>query len=414
MNQVNDFDKLFKERSDQMDFEFKDAYWTEMETLLDRKKKKRRALFWWLSGSSVSAVLLGLVMTYATSLDKSNSISLIKSVNQTSENLERNSDYIKRKSLNTINDSKKIAQEGLMKNNKKLQKSKSDLFNHSKPSSSFSGNSLKISKQPKIQEHYHDDLKATSEQDQDINSSQSANSMPLNIELLDEVSLEPLFMLYCNDLDQKQQKLAVFTNQKLDKRTWESHTGIILGTNHGQSFDTQEGKVGGMGAQCGLRFYFAHEKGFQLSTGLSFGINAIKGLKFEEKRKIYGFTEYNLVNTIYYNSMLTAHVPIYLGYQGEKIGVSGGLRLNYIMNTRGKVHTWDNSIIEQNIWGFAHGIKFFNLACGFESTYRIARHWDLGLSFDFDLSSRSEENNDLVSPEAKLWQSGLFIKYRIN
>jgi hypothetical protein len=54
------------------------------------------------------------------------------------------------------------------------------------------------------------------------------------------------------------------------------------------------------------------------------------------------------------------------------------------------------------------------LACGLESTYRIARHWDVGLSLDFDLSSRSEENNDLVSPEAKLWQSGFFIKYRIN
>lgn len=408
MNQVNDFDKLFKERSDQMDFEFKDAYWTEMETLLDRKKKKRLALFWWLSGSSVSAVLLGLVLTYATSSNKSNSISLFKSANKTSENLKHDSDYIKRESPDAINDSEKNVQEGPKKTNKKLLKSTSDLYNLTKPSNSFSGDALKISKQQKKQEHHLLYLKAINEQNKD------SNSLLLNIKLKDEVSHDPLFMLNCNALDQKEQKLADFNNHKLEKRTWESHVGIIFGANYGQSFNNQEGKVGGIGTHSGLRFYFEHTKGFHLNTGLSFGINEIKGLQYEEKRKIYGFTEYDVVNTIYYTSMLTAHVPIYIGYQGEKIAIAGGLRLNYIMNTRGKVHTWDNSIIDQNIWGFAHGIKFFNLACGLESTYRIARHWDVGLSLDFDLSSRSEENNDLVSPEAKLWQSGFFIKYRIN
>jgi hypothetical protein len=54
------------------------------------------------------------------------------------------------------------------------------------------------------------------------------------------------------------------------------------------------------------------------------------------------------------------------------------------------------------------------MALGFEATYHIARRWDLGVSLDLDLSSRSEENNDLISPEARLWQTGVFLKYRIN
>jgi hypothetical protein len=62
----------------------------------------------------------------------------------------------------------------------------------------------------------------------------------------------------------------------------------------------------------------------------------------------------------------------------------------------------------------ANGIKYFNMALGFEATCHIARRWDVGVSLDLDLSSRSEENNDLISPEARLWQTGVFLKYRIN
>jgi len=177
---------------------------------------------------------------------------------------------------------------------------------------------------------------------------------------------------------------------------------------------TQDGAVGGLGSHLGLRFYFAGKNGFQVNTGLSFGVNQINGLVYEEHRTIFGYAQYDVVNTIKYQSMLTANVPIYLGYEGYRFSVSGGLRLNYIMNTKGRVYTWDNSVYDQSVWGYAHGIKYFNMGLGLEATYQLARRWDLGLSFDIDLSSRSEENNDLISPEARLWQTGIFLKYRIN
>jgi hypothetical protein len=54
------------------------------------------------------------------------------------------------------------------------------------------------------------------------------------------------------------------------------------------------------------------------------------------------------------------------------------------------------------------------MAAGIESSFRISRRIDLGISLDVDLSPRSEENNNLISPVAQLWQSGVFVKYKLN
>jgi len=66
MSQEKEFDNAFKERIGNMDFEFKDAYWTEMSALLDNKKKKRGLLFWWISSGSVAAILLLVGLVYFT------------------------------------------------------------------------------------------------------------------------------------------------------------------------------------------------------------------------------------------------------------------------------------------------------------------------------------------------------------
>jgi hypothetical protein len=172
--------------------------------------------------------------------------------------------------------------------------------------------------------------------------------------------------------------------------------------------------VVGLGSHIGLRFYYANRSGFMLNTGLSFAQNQINGLVYEDTRKVYGYNQYDLVNTIKYQNMFSANVPLFLGYEGHRFTVSAGLRLNFILNTKGRVHTWDNAIVDQSVWGYANGIKYFNMMCGAEASYRVARRWDLGWSLDLDLSPRSEINNELISPVAQLWQTGLFVKYRLN
>lgn len=447
MSQENEFDNAFKERLGNMDFEFKDAYWTEMSALMDGKKKKRGLLFWWISSGSVAAILLLVGLVYFTRNESQKQwVGFVHEGPSTQQNAQENENFAS--SEQTLDDNKTVQSqesEVLEKNNAVHQ----NLDNHTQnrnASNSNSGNDATTNPRNNNRNNDNSFINANSglnpiatndrndennenprnENQQsnnnaqnptsavETNENQSANNNNYGQEN-EDLALNRMPLLAALPLTTGDLQLAPFEQDEIKQaQTIRSHVGIVAGANFNRSFETQDGAVGGLGSHLGLRFYFSGRRGFQVSTGLSFGVNQIKGLVYEEHRKIYGFNEYDLVNTIKYSSMLTANVPIYLGYEGYRFAVAGGLRLNYIMNTKGRVYTWDNSVMDQNIWGYAHGIKYFNMALGFEATYHIARRWDVGVSLDLDLSSRSEENNDLISPEARLWQTGVFLKYRIN
>lgn len=440
MSREKEFDQAFKDRINQMDFDFKEAYWDEMGAILDNKKKKRGALFWWISTLSVASLLLAGALFFVPNktVEKNQNASEIyprKIQDAPSHPKDNNASYSSenkdRRNENSTDFNEIIFTENIAETeNRQNQQTSTDA--NSNPDISFiqttrKNRDARINQNESVAQTNQNEIAAQTNQNKRVaqtNSDQYAGRLPQleeDVVLSNREGFKPILLkirpeqptlLTSNTSESQLAQLP--TKPVLHTRTWDSHVGILVGSNFGQSMNVTDGSVGGLGTHGGLRFYFAHKKGFQLNTGLSFGVNSINGLKYEEHRKVFGFTQYDLVNTIHYKSMLTAHVPLYLGYEGSTFSVAGGLRLNYIMNTKGRVYAWNNSVYDQNIWGYAHGIKHFNMGCGLESSYRFARRWDAGVSFDFDLSSRSEENNDLISPEARLWQAGIFIKYRLN
>ena len=449
MSQEKKFDNAFKERIGNMDFEFKDAYWTEMSALLDNKKKKRGLLFWWISSGSVAAILLLVGLVYFTRNESQKQwAGFVNDSLSTEQNMQENENFSSSKQTLDANKNEQAQESEVLEKNNAVH---GNLDNHTPnrhASTSNSGNDATTNPRqiksnanntsgnvmsglnPMVSnarnDEENDNPNARNENQHannntqnptsvvETNENQSAHNNSL-VQENEDLTFNRMPLLAAHPLSISDLQLAQFEQDEIKKaQTIRSHVGIIAGTNFSRSFETQDGAVGGLGSHLGLRFYFSGRRGFQVNTGLSFGVNQINGLVYEEHRKIYGYNEYDVVNTIKYSSMLTANVPIYLGYEDYRFAVAGGVRLNYIMNTKGRVYTWDNSVVDQNIWGYAHGIKYFNMALGFEATYHIARRWDLGVSLDLDLSSRSEENNDLISPEAHFWQTGVFIKYRIN
>jgi hypothetical protein len=447
MSQENEFDNAFKERVGNMNFEFNPAYWDEMSALLDSKQKKRGLLFWWISAGSVAAVLLLVGVVYFTGQESQKQWAGFVNENHETPLTHTNTETTETTLIERVECSRheNISRPAETKNpNSNPDLSMDNVTHHSDVagtspyrsaiSSGSNTNASNASDPSRNTTNNVGGLQSGGDFAQGNNTnnagvlanqnSSQRNREDTNQEETDNASSSPIFdnltynridVLSALPIQTQNADLAQFDSEFIKPReTFNSHVGIVAGTTFGRSLQTQDGAVGGLGSHLGLRFYFAGKNGFQVNTGLSFGVNQINGLVYEEHRKIFGYNQYDVVNTIKYQSMLTANVPIYLGYEGYRFSVAGGLRLNYIMNTKGRVYTWDNSVYDQSIWGYAHGIKYFNMALGFEATYQLARRWDLGMSFDIDLSSRSEENNDLISPEARLWQTGVFLKYRIN
>jgi hypothetical protein len=447
MSQEREFDNAFKERLGNMDFEFKDAYWTEMSALMDGKKKKRGLLFWWISTGSVAAILLLVGLVYFTRNESQKQwAGFVHDGASTEQNTQENENFPSAEPTLDANKTEQAQESEVLEKNNAVQRNLDNHTQNRNASSSNSGNDATTNPRNNNSNanNTHDNVLSAlnpiisnannNENNENLrNENQQANNNAQNPTSVVEthenqsahnnylsqeneyLNLNRMPLLATLPLYENKSDLADFAQDEIKQTSSiRSHVGIVAGTNFSRSFETQDGAVGGLGSHLGLRFYFSGRRGFQVNTGLSFGVNQIKGLVYEEHRKIYGYNEYDVVNTIKYSSMLTANVPIYLGYEGYRFAFAGGVRLNYIMNTKGRVYTWDNSVVDQNIWGYANGIKYFNMALGFEATCHIARRWDVGISLDLDLSSRSEENNDLISPEARLWQTGVFLKYRIN
>lgn len=423
MNREQNFDNDFKDKIDQMEFEFKESYWNEMESLLDSKKKKRGAFFWWITSLSVASVLIAGVVVLLTTTNQPEHLQAGKTEQKLQSSTQGNESEVGQADNHELNGMSQESSEesnvlGDSKSTNRAEKIQQQ-SNDNKSSNLVKREATQKVTSPK-NEGTKNGYKTNSKKEQIASGETNAihDNSYLNVQNPELPNVENHFSkmeINQNVMLPTEQRNLTLPNFKVAKKpAWNSHVGVLAGINFGQSFRTDQGSVGGFGSQMGLRFYFDHKSGLQLNTGLVFGVNSIDGLVYEETAKVFGFAQYDLVNTIQYKRMLTAHVPLYIGYDSYRFSVAGGLRLNYIMNTQGKVYTWDNSVVDQNIWGYAHGIKYFNLACGLESSYRISRRFDLGLSLDLDLSSRSQENNELVSPEARLWQAGMFIKYRLN
>ena len=55
---INKYDQLIDSKAAEMQFEFKEAYWTEMEALLNQKERKK-GFFWWIFSAGAFAVIAG-------------------------------------------------------------------------------------------------------------------------------------------------------------------------------------------------------------------------------------------------------------------------------------------------------------------------------------------------------------------
>lgn len=445
MSQKENFDKAFAKRANEMNFEFNEAHWETVSALLNEDNKNQRRPIWvWVGGGmAVLALLSGALLllnnttdfiapkqhahddvympdkdafqTKEESQNRTNTtqdtfdtkITFAESSNSSQDRMIQADQSITNQYIPTPNQYKSPQAHPINAENFSTLASAKQFFELSKQVSTnlehlnIENNNLlaetvNISLAHLHKEHSPNESTTSSKMP---NSTKLAVSHPSDLTLVSLIHTPTLHKVTVPEA-----KLAQWTN----------HVGVLAGTNFGRNFPNSEDFVGGIGSYIGLRFQYAHIKGFMLNTGLTFAQNQINGLVYEETRTVFGYEQYDLVNTIKYQNMFCAHVPLFVGYEAERFSISAGLKLNFILNTKGRVHTWDNSVFDQSVWGYAHGMKNLNMMCGAEATYRLARRWDLGWSIDLDLSPRSQLNNDLISPSAQLWQTGLFVKYRLN
>ena len=192
-------------------------------------------------------------------------------------------------------------------------------------------------------------------------------------------------------------------------------TGVALtGTlGYGDNFLGESGQGRGMNGSLGLDFTMEYRK-FSFKTGLSFGLSSIKGYDYREERIIYGLESVIAVNEVKYNNLLTAELPLMIGYSGRKHSIYAGVGINFLLNANGRVTAWDKSVNGTNEWGYSNSLRDSWMVGAVEYNYRIATRWKIGVKCTVDLTKRGQLPEIQGGKKLQMWNGAIKFSYLLN
>lgn len=416
MDKNNHIDDFAKNEVEGMTFEFKDAYWNEMEALLDKEtKSKKRIIFWWFSGiASVLVVAFGVYL-WNNSYQNNNQIAsndgrTIDSVDESKSSTEQ----IQHQEIVVFeqdNSQNMLVDDNTLSNqvSDQINQSNVNKVGHTKSMNNNTQNSHSDSKLPL-------DGNEIVQTDNKQNESVNSDNIILNdvAQFKSDEFIEPLEKRNIYEVETEETEFSPLeVNNKIKYKSLTSNVEILGGLGYGMNSAKNSHSANGMSGTLGLQFNLEYGR-LAFKTGLSFGLNGINGFRYKETKRIYGFSSQEVVNEINYNSMLSASIPLYLGYSGVKHSFSAGMKLNLLLNANGKVNTWNGEGNSTNSWGYSNGLNNTWLTAGADYFYKLNRRFSVGLMIDFDLTNRGEFIVDDTRGDVKMWNVFVGVKYRLN
>jgi hypothetical protein len=421
MNKEINKNVLSKEQIEGMSFEYQDSFWNEMETLLDKDAStKGKRIWWWVAAvSGLIFVSGGMLLLFNTSVsnetssiqsvEKENSLSKLN--NETSvtaignesvdyeeevEQIERSSvdeisptDFSKNTSKTTaINTSEKQVYTSTSGVNTKTEKTKTDIakdLSNSQPieskSTVSSGNVL-----------YNEGL--TSE-------------LVVVQEGIDERITMPKLG---NPLKVSEGSL-IHPRTLAQPKTWVNSTYLTAGIDGGvnglnpSSVNSFSGRVGVLMAMNYSRFGFR--------TGLLFQLNQLSGLSYMESRRVYNMYAWDAVNELTYKLTANASIPLLLTVSHRRFTLASGLRLNYLLNAKSDMKSWNSESVVPSTWGYVNGLNPFWMTLQMECFYAISKRIQIGCSVGIDATSRTSDEQGVSARGLKIWDAGINVNYQL-
>ena len=452
---INDMDQLLDEKISNMKFEFKDAYWTEMEALLDQQKRKK-GLLWWVFGSAMLTTLVLLLFwmyfiptnkltnQYASETimyqQKENNETLKSNVTTINHDLNnQKKDEVKKEeqiktniSVHSTNTTKLNQNQTASNKVAKLNYSNSATIatntnqkvekinlsqNNLQTNNTSNSSSLISADENQIQSNeiarIPKDEVLMKQNERDLNkSNQIAHSKPNELivaPVIDQMSVLPFSNLN-KSLIIPSNSIEIIKRNPLTSHSFFAEAGVGYGSN---SFS----KPNYGGEKVHLGFVYQLEKAnWGLKTGLNASWTSVNGLNYSSRQKIYGFSSSIVTNQLNYRSLINMVIPLEATYHIKKHMIGLGVQLNVLLTSTAKAKDWSEDQLNTKLqWNYRESLKPVSLAAVFDYTYNIAKRWNIGASFSYSitpvLSNEQRVFNDQIS---RMFSGQLFIQYKLN
>lgn len=374
-------DKLFQEASENISFEFKEEYWSDMEAMLP-KKKRRFPFIWFFSGTVVCAILTTVYFSVdSTTISK-------KSHQVNSKNSHRSNLLAVESSDNMVGNEIKISTEQQKKNTNQFDVNQKSVVGKNIKKE----NKLNCSKNRKISKNESPDVQVIAEHHSllELTGNSILNTTQINLDKNEESGSNNV-----NALNYFPFPTSQFNKDLIPGPIFTSHFSrwflyIEGSTTMGQSMirtnATGSNITKGFGIAAGINY---STKSLSFTSGLSVNYLSIDNLMVKERVKIYGFGVQNFDNEIKYKQLYTFEVPLMVGFKQKNHVLQIGIVPSYLIGSKIAYESKSNGevITSATMLGYTKGLSNFGLKPTIGYIYKITPSLQIGANLQIQLFS---------------------------
>jgi len=399
----NDIDNLFKEKAASSSFEYKDAYWKEMEAMLPKNNGKD---FLWMATSGIFIALVSFTL-FSTKQDGHNlnstsvladkSVEMTKEISQESTS-NKSSKPLTNDSQNTLlsesnstksrtpsnkNNFPKVSQNNFSKENKTSfqQNSSGKKQDFQERIEQTNTNSSPIKSMVSFSETKN------SERNQTLYSKQNIEELSTSVQQ-EEVSSG----LTLSDLTLLPLQNEINSNAPLQSPLpvrSQFYAQLLGGISQSMVIPSSE-----INYNIGLGVGFQMNKGkFRFNTGLNGLWGFHNNLVLTRQAKVYSFGSETVKYELKYKEIFSLEAELSIGYQFSKHIIKVGVRPSYIVGTkvgyREEDETHENN---ENYFGLTKGIQLFGIKPMLGYTYLLKQDFSIGVNIGMQLMPLIDEN----------------------
>ncbi len=398
----NDIDNLFKEKAASSSFEYKDAYWKEMEAMLPKNNAKD---FLWMA---TSVLFIGLVsfsfFTTKQHISKLNSPTVLadNSVELTKENSQesatnKTSNPRTNDSQNTMA-SESTSSTAITPSNKNTF-SQANQNNVHEDKKSFAQRNTSVKNQPFQKTIEKTNLISSPNESMVTFSETTANKREQahnSTENIEELSNSVLHEDVSSGLTLKD--LTLIPQRNADNSSIPLQTPLPIrnqfyaqllgGISQSMVIPSSETNY-----NIGVGVGFQMNKGnFRINTGLNGLWGFHNNLLLTRQAKVYSFGSEIVQYELKYKEIFSLEADLSIGYQFSKHIIRVGVRPSFIVGTKvGYREKVGNDELAENFYGITQGIQRFGIKPMLGYTYLLKKDFSIGFNIGMQLMPLIDE-----------------------
>lgn len=396
----DEIDDLFREASSHQKVGYNDAYWKEMETLLDAEKPAEKRLFWWLFGG------VAVVLTIGTSyyfVAKQAIIPRTDTINakHIEGNQERNAALTETiYTEDTLEEQEKISDVSTELNEKQFVSGQQKLLlkdqaisvsaaHHQMTQPAGTGNNVLFENAgddpDKNTISVHEIRKSAGDQEDAPEVDDSIADNQFKEEVEDGQFLQPA------------DETASLLISRSDDPVAQRRTGFYIGADAGAGtsyISSSRDLLTQWGIKAGFDYTLSNQ--FRLGIGLGFRQQLAKNLLLERSREYYSLGLINVSQSINYDRLQFADLNIHAHYLFRKIAIGIELTPSYLISARanmnqtqienGKTMKGDVSMEQERQFVRTDNLNPFGIDAGISFQYGFKRQMYLELGINARLN----------------------------